>query len=546
MRHLFVLALLSLCATSQLTAQEPATPADSARHVLNRLAFGPTPGQIDTVVKEGALHWADRLLSQSGQEDVALSRREKAFGPDRFEADGLADRIEQVRRARRREQEQGDTGLRREKGHPMPDGPGRTLAQFQQLAVVRAVTAQDQLREVMTDFWTNHFNIYLDKGIDRALLPEFIDRTIRPMALGKFEDLLLATARSPAMLYYLDNVRSVKPGAVPPQLARLDQPRRRPGRMTNRNLDRDMSRDSIRARLQKRMPTGINENYARELMELHTLGVDGGYTQHDVTEVARILTGWGMQQPNRGTDFEYHGWAHDDGAKVVLGVAFPAGGAEGEGKKLIQLLANHPATMHHVSRKLCARLVADDPPDGCVDDAVRAWKESHGEILAVLRAIVHSPDFWSIRAMNSKVKSPFEFVVSAARALSIEPDTLPALAQSVGRLGQPLYRQSSPAGYPEREDDWVNSGALLERMNLAVALTGGKVKGASPELDPLAGLGKSGAALLDAIDHTLFAGSLSETTRRAIARELEDARNPEDARSLAIGLALGSPEFQKQ
>jgi uncharacterized protein (DUF1800 family) len=428
----------------------------------------------------------------------------------------------------------------------MPDGPGRALAQFQQLAVVRAVTAQDQLREVMTDFWTNHFSIYLDKGIDRALLPEFIDQTIRPMALGRFEDLLLATAKSPAMLYYLDNVRSVKPGAVPPQLARLDQPRRRPGRTMNRNMNREMSRDSIRARLQERMPNGINENYARELMELHSLGVDGGYTQHDVTEVARILTGWGMQQPNRGTDFEYHSWAHDDGAKVVLGVSFPAGGGEGEGKKLIQMLANQPATMHHVSRKLCARLVADDPPDGCVDDAVRAWKESHGEILAVLRAIVHSPDFWSTRAMNSKVKSPFEFVVSAARALSIEPDTLPALAQSVGKLGQPLYRQSSPAGYPESEDDWVNSGALLERMNLAVALTSGRVNGASPVLDPLAGPGKSGAALLDAIDHALFAGGMSETTRKAISRELEDTRNSDEARSLAIGLALGSPEFQRQ
>jgi uncharacterized protein (DUF1800 family) len=293
-------------------------------------------------------------------------------------------------------------------GQSMVDGPARALAQFQQLAVVRAVTAEDQLREVMVDFWTNHFNIYLDKGIDRALLPEFIDQTIRPMALGKFEDLLLATARSPAMLFYLDNVRSVKPGAVPPQLARLDQPRRRPGRMMNRDMNREMSRDSLRARLQERMPTGINENYARELMELHTLGVDGGYTQHDVTEVARILTGWGMQQPNRGTHFEYHTWAHDEGGKTVLGVNFPSGGGEGEGKRLIQMLANHPATMHHVSRKLCARLVADDPPDGCVDDAVRAWKESHGEILAVLRAIVHSPDFWAPRAMSSCGPRPLD------------------------------------------------------------------------------------------------------------------------------------------
>ncbi len=483
------------------------------------------------------MHWADRLLGKDRPSDQALRRREQELNPGRFEADALAGKLEQARRTRRAAQERGDTGMNRA---PDPDRPARALAQFQQLTVIRAVTAEDQLREVMTDFWTNHFNIYLDKGIDRALLPEFIDRTIRPMALGRFEDLLLATARSPAMLFYLDNVRSVKPGAVPPQLARLDHPRRR------RNPEREMSRDSVRARLMARMPTGLNENYARELMELHTLGVDGGYTQHDVTEVARILTGWGMQQPNRGTGFEFHSWAHDEGAKVVLGTSFPAGAGESEGKKLIHLLATHPATMHHVSRKLCARLVADDPPDGCVDDAVRAWKESDGQILAVLRAIVHSPDFWADRAIGSKVKSPFEFVVSAARALSIEPDTVPALALAVGRLGQPLFRQSSPAGYPEREDDWVNSGALLERMNLAVALSGGKVRGAVPSFHPLVGSAASSSALLDAIDRILFAGTMSRTTRAAITRELEDTRNPNEARALAIGLALGSPEFQKQ
>lgn len=521
MRHPALPLLLSLCALSQLTAQQTVTSADSARHVLNRMAFGPTPGQIEAVMREGALHWADRLLSRSRPADPALSDREGEFALRRFEADALAGRIEDARRARRQQQERGDTGMSR---GPDVKGPGRELVQFQQLAVVRAVTAQDQLREVMTDFWTNHFNIYLDKGIDRALLPEFINQIIRPMALGRFEDLLQATARSPAMLFYLDNVRSVKPGATPG------------GRRVQR----------MRPEQQARMPTGINENYARELMELHTLGVDGGYSQHDVTEVARILTGWGMRPPNRGTGFEYHSWAHDAGAKDVLGVNFPAGGGEGEGKTLIKLLANHPATMHHLSRKLCARLVTDDPPDGCVDEAVRAWKASDGEILAVLRAIVHSPDFWSPRAINSKVKSPLEFVASAARALSIQPDTLPALAQAVGRLGQPLFRQSSPAGYPEREDDWVNSGALLERMNLAVSLSSGKVKGAQPNLDPLAAGNLSSAEMLDAIDQKLFAGSMSRTTRKAIARELEDAGNAEAARSLAIGLALGSPEFQRQ
>lgn len=538
--RLFFFLLLGLCAASPAGGQS-LSAADSARHVLNRLAFGPTPGQIDTVVAEGALRWADRLLTESRPADPELSRREAAFSPRQFEADALAERLEEARRDRQRRQQQADSGRAGREPPRMTNGPGRTLAAFQQLAVVRATSARDQLREVMVDFWTNHFNIYLDKGLERALLPEFIEETIRPKALGRFEDLLLATARSPAMLFYLDNVRSVRTGATPPQLARLEQSRRR-----GFGVGRGMRRDSLLARLQERMPTGINENYARELMELHTLGVDGGYTQHDVTEVARILTGWGMRQPNRGTGFEYHAWAHDEGAKTVLGVSFPAGGGEAEGKRLIQLLSNHPATMHHVSRKLCARFVADDPPDGCVDDAVRAWQASHGEILAVLRAIVHSSDFWSPRSVATKVKSPFEFLVSAARALQIQPDTLPALAQAVGRLGQPLFRQASPAGYPEREDEWVNSGALLERMNLAVALAGGRIPGAMPELDAITPEDAGPEALVDAVDHAFFAGGMSRTTRDAIARELADVHDPGEARALAIGLALGSPEFQRQ
>jgi uncharacterized protein (DUF1800 family) len=538
--HRSPLLVLILCAASPAAAQ---TPADSARHVLNRLTFGPTPRLIDSVTKEGSLRWADRLLAGARPVDPDLARREALFDPARFEADVLAERLETARRERRQQQgrQDGDTVMVPRGRSPMASGPGRTLAAFQQLTVVRAISARDQLSEVMADFWTNHFNIYLDKGLDRALLPEFIQQTIRPLALGRFEDLLLATARSPAMLFYLDNVRSVRPGATPPQLARLDQPRRRPGRTASGS-----ARDSVRARILERMPTGINENYARELLELHTLGVDGGYTQQDVTEVARILTGWGMRPPNRGTGFEYHSWAHDEGAKTVLGLRFPPGGGEVEGKLLIRLLATHPATMHHVSRKLCARFVADDPPDGCVDDAVRAWEASGGEILAVLRAIVHSPDFWSPRAMNAKVKSPLEFVVSAARALAIDPDTLPALAQAVGRLGQPLYRQASPAGYPEREDDWANSGALLERMNLAVALAGGRIPGARPRLETLAPDGANPAALLDAIDHALFGGGMSRTTRDAIEREVADLGNPDEARALAVGLALGSPEFQRQ
>ena len=349
-----------------------------------------------------------------------------------------------------------------------PDSPRRLAGEFEQVAVVRAVVAENQLQEVMVDFWTNHFNVVLTKGADRYLLPSYIEKTIRPHAMGRFQDLLVAVAESPAMLFYLDNVRSVAPGSEPPALRRAAR--------FGRTIP-----DSVRDRI----PTGINENYARELLELHTLGVDGGYTQDDVINTARILTGWGMERPDRGASFEFHDWAHDRGSKVVLGVTFPSGHGQDEGLRLLAMLASQPATMHHISAKLCARFVSDDPPDGCIDAAVRAWQASNGDIRQVLLAIFHSPEFWAPGAVNTKFKTPFEFVVSAARATAVNPTSRPALALMVAKLGQPLYLEASPAGYPESQAEWVNSGALLERMNLAMALSAGRVPGAQPDLDAI-------------------------------------------------------------
>src|SRR5213078_3278950 len=279
--------------------------------------------------------------------------------------------------------------------------------ELQQLAIVRAAISERQLREVMVDFWANHFNVFVGKGADRFLTPSYIEETIRPNALGRFEDLLIATAKSPAMLFYLDNAQSVAPGATPP-------------------------------RRQPRAPRGINENYARELLELHTLGVDGGYTQQDVIAVARVFTGWGIDRPQRGAGFAFHAWAHDRGEKQVFGMRFRGGGME-EGIRLLKLLAMQHATMHHVSQKLCARFVRDDPPDGCVDAAVDAWHRSNGDIRAILRAIFTSPDFWAPQALRAKVKTPLEFVVSAVRATGATPDSTLRLAQVVSRLGEPLY-----------------------------------------------------------------------------------------------------------
>src|SRR5881275_2233992 len=438
------------------------TPRDSAVHTLNRLAYGPRPGEIERVARAGVLRWSDAQLTPDKIDDKDLARRERQFDVLTYDRGDLATLYAAVQRARQERKRMGDTAADKPDDSPVAVKGRRFAAQVQQLAVVRAALSQRQLYEVMVDFWTNHFNVYFAKGADRFLTPDYIEHTIRPRAMGKFEDLLIATAKSPAMLFYLDNWESVAPGTSPPFPLSA---RRRGGQ-------------GVRP-----VPKGINENYARELLELHTLGVDGGYTQQDVIDVARIFTGWSIERPQQGGDFEFHDWAHDRGEKLVLGVRLEGGHDMDEGIRLLKLLANHPATMHHVSRKLCQRFVNDDPPDGCVDDAVAAWQRSSGDMREVLRAIFHGPDFWAAENVRAKVKTPLEFVVSAARAVAVEPDTSSRLAQVVARLGEPLYLHVAPDGYPEREAAWVNSGALLDRMNAAVALATARLPGMTVELD---------------------------------------------------------------
>src|SRR6059058_5326554 len=412
----YVVAYLGALAAvpAGLRCQQPAlTSQDSAFQALNRLAYGPRPGEVTRVAAAGVMHWIDRQLSPDRIDDDALAQRERQFtllDYDRGDLAAMYAEAQRERRDRKQSAAQQDTT-------PTPtQRKGRRLAgEFADLAVVRAVLSERQLYEVMVDFWTNHFNVYFAKGADRFLTPDYIEHTIRPRAMGKFADLLIATAKSPAMLFYLDNWESVAPGTSPPFPRSA---RRRGGQ-------------GVRP-----MPKGINENYARELLELYTLGVDGGYTQQDVIDVARIFTGWSIERPQQGGDFEFHEWAHDRGDKQVLGVRFEGGHDMDEGVRLLKLLANHPATMHHVSRKLCQRFVNDDPPDGCEDDAVGAWKRSSGDMGEVLRAIFHGPDFWAAENMRAKVKTPLEFVVSAARAVAAEPDTSPRLAQVVARLGE--------------------------------------------------------------------------------------------------------------
>jgi uncharacterized protein (DUF1800 family) len=345
----------------------------------------------------------------------------------------------------------------------MANGPAQVVARdLAEAKMLRAIYSERQLAEVLDDFWFNHFNVYLDKGADRYLVTAYERDVIRPHVLGKFRDLLEATAKSPAMLFYLDNWQSVGPDAPAPR-PQAKQARR-----------------------------GLNENYGRELMELHTLGVNGGYSQKDVTEVARCFTGWTIQQPQLAGRFFFSPRLHDNGQKVVLGVTIPAGGGIEDGEKVLDILARHPATAHFVSRKLAQRFVADDPPQALVDRMADTFLKTDGDIRQVLETMLKSQEFWSVGAYKSKMKSPFEMVASAVRATGGSVDFAFALANQVAQLGEPLYRKMEPTGYSNSSKEWMNTAGLLARMNFALQLAGNRVPGVKVEVADNAGPGDRG------------------------------------------------------
>ena len=370
----------------------------------------------------------------------------------------------------------------------------------------RAILSNRQLQEQLADFWYNHFNVFLDKGADRFLVPTYEREAIRPHALGKFRDLLEATATSPAMLFYLDNWESV--GAASPNAQR-----------------RTTGKQPVR---------GLNENYARELMELHTLGVDGGYTQKDVTEVARCFTGWTIRQPREGGVFFYNDRIHDKGAKVVLGVTIPAGGGREDGEKVLDILAKHPATARFISRQLAQRFVADDPPSKLIDKMARTFRDKNGDIREVMKTMLASDEFFSEAAYRVKVKSPFEMIVSAVRATGAQVDFAFPLANQIAQLGEPLYRKLEPTGYANTSAEWVNSSALLARMNFALALTQNKQPGVKVDLS------RFSSDPAEVARQVLFVDAKPETLA-AIAKSTGTQTNAPVA-----GLLLGSPDFQRR
>jgi len=431
------------------------------------------------------------------------------------------------------------------------------MGELMQAKLLRAVYSQRQFEEVMTDFWFNHFNVFVDKGLDRVLVTSYERDVIRPHALGKFEDLLVATAKSPAMLFYLDNFMSVGPNSaqalgIPPGPygrgpygRRYPQPRPSPAKR----------------------PSGLNENYGRELLELHTLSVNGGYSQRDVTEVAKVFTGWTIDKPPEGGGFKFDPRMHEPGPKFVLGHKIKRKG-ESEGLEVLHRLATSPQTARFISLKLAQRFVSDDPAPALVDRMAKTFLKKKGDIREVLETLFHSPEFWDDGAYRAKVKTPLEFVASAVRATGAEVDDAQPLAQQLNRMGMPLYGAQPPTGYSMKAETWVSSSALLNRMNFALALTSGKIKGVKVEAAQLAGTSASpptdSDATLSALEANLIVGGVSKQTHDSIVAQMGAAKGapqkpdskagagkpvagarPADVSTIA-GLLLGSPEFQRR
>ncbi len=598
-------------------------------HLLNRIGYGPRPGDIDRLQRAGLDTYIAQQLSPETIDDAATEARlaglkslwmSTAERAEKYPERGVIARQLGLRPpatampetspaepsqapntmqtgdsdARRQQQETSQQISAYYAEHGL-NPPQKLLQELQAQKLIRAVYSERQLLELVTDFWFNHFNVFWGKGADRWLTTDFEMHAIRPHAMGKFQDLLRATAKSPAMLFYLDNFLSSSPDAKRPDTAGQNQPfpgrvprfsdsrglsgerLESPARLTSAARENLMGAEQPRQMLaqgpSKRQP-GINENYAREIMELHTLGVDGGYTQQDVQEVARCFTGWTIDQPRRGARFAFRDWMHDNGEKVVLGHKIPAGGGINDGETVIDILAHHPSTARFISTKLVRRFVSDTPPPALVDRVAAVYLKTDGDIRDMLRTILTAAEFYAPEAYRAKIKSPLELAASAMRALGGNTDGSPRLAQAVTKMGQALYRYQAPTGYPDRAEQWVNTGALLARLNFALALSANRIPGtvvdlgrAMAAIDPMP-VDQLLARALDVLLH----GDVSPQTRAALDRQLREdvsvpselqrtsgqmtgraegtagAAAPAGASQVAqvFGLVLGSPEFQRR
>jgi uncharacterized protein (DUF1800 family) len=652
-------------------------------HVLNRLGFGARPGDVERVKAMGVERYIEQQLNPEKISDPLAETKVKDLPTLSMSTAQLYEKYPQPGQLLRQLQRRGDlpdglAAARQNKGKASePQSPGqqvsgesmkadampktsnepngtqdnsgtaarnneeyrriirdyylqnglqqpqRITAELQASRILRAVYSERQLQEVLVDFWTNHFNVFAGKGADRWLLTSYDRDTIRPHTMGKFRDLLVATAESPAMLFYLDNFQSVSPnarigpgGAARRQRAQSDS--FLGGLLGARRRDRAMERypdtrqnganmPPTAARVPQQQKRGINENYARELMELHTLGVDGGYTQKDVQEVARCFTGWTIFAPRGGGaaamalmgagtrenagKFYFNARMHDDGEKTVLGQKIPAGGGMKDGLRVLDILARHPSTAKFIATKLTRYFVEDNPSSTLVDRVAAQFSKSDGDIRETLKAIFFSPEFNSLEAYRAKVKRPFELAISAIRTLGAETNGGPQLHQWIARMGEPLYLYQTPNGYSDTAESWVNTGGLLERLNFGLTLASNRIPGTRVDLKRFAGDSTNGqfvdnAGIMDRYLNLIVAGEISPKTRETLLKQLDHEtgrpgqpvaveqssrtdnmmgtngndiqprqRRQQLARADAnitdpvtriVGLILGSPEFQRQ
>ena len=530
-----VLAAAALPQAQQPRSAIPSSPDDRAVvHVLNRLGFGPAAGDIERVKRLGIAAYVEQQLHPERLADDPMRDRLARFQTLNKSTRELAEEYFLPALAERRLQKRQQGAA--DETRPQDDATSRqmrtpeqmeairaersVLAELAQQKVLRAAYSERQLEEVLVEFWFNHFNVFAGKGATRLYLTEYERDAIRPHVLGSFRALLGATAHSPAMLFYLDNWQSATPSDEGMERG-FDRTRRRAARPV--------------AAQQNRRPRGLNENYARELLELHTLGVDGGYTQKDVQEVARAFTGWTIEAPRRGGGFRFEPRMHDDGEKVILGHRIKAGGGQADGDKVLDLLAAHPSTARFIATKLTRKFVSDEPPPALVERAAATFRNTHGDIREVVKTIATSPEFFDSAAYRAKVKTPFEFVVSAVRATGTNMTGALPVVLALRELGMPLYGCQPPTGYADRADAWVNTGALLGRMNFALALTEGRLS-AGRRYNPVAATTPQPSS--ESLIALALAGDISPATQSTVAKATTAAQ--------AGALILGSPEFQKR
>ncbi len=597
-----MLAPLSIIRAGGASSGRPLTDEQKIMHVLNRLGFGARPGDVEKVKAVGLQKYIDRQLNPLAIDDSAAENKVKNL--DIFSLStaelfakypnpgALLRQLEGGRRNQPNAQDQDKPGTtataepqdpsamtqaeqreRREKIRELYEKydlkpAAQIVPQVAANRVLRAVYSERQLQEVMVDFWQNHFNVFAGKAAVRWYIPSYERDVLRKYALGNFKDLLVGTASHPAMLFYLDNFESASPNAQMPgngqNAQRMQQLIRNGGQITpemrerirertgatNAEIDqriKDMRQDPQPA--QQRQRRGINENYARELMELHTLGVGGGYTQKDVIEVAKCFTGWTIADPRgyrraaasmiEGTEdrrigrlqrlqgvpedvesgeFYFNSRWHETGTKTFLGQKIDEGGVK-DGLKVLDILVNSPATAKFIARKLAVKFVSDTPDEGLVSRVAEAFHNSKGDIKVTLKVLFSDKEFFAPENYRAKVKSPFELAVSSIRALGADTNASPAMVAMLNKLGEVPYGYQAPTGYPDTAEDWVNTGALLERLNFAVAIASNRIPGTHVDLKNFES--KDKAQMLDKAVATLLNGELSANTKALLFKQVD-------------------------